>query len=191
MNNNEKHIANLKNELLNYEANVSELYKGWNTTVGHTDENEIIFAGINRAKYNMHEFIENECDKAIAELEAEYALAGSQITEDAKLLDADILTNEELIKLADKYKNNATMTRLIKDYDEKKARECAKAGRLWRSPDFKPSKEEKASAWNAIRNRCIVITDSIATNAPRNNIIPFRLSIEDMDKAPAFVTVTL
>ena len=65
------------------------------------------------------------------EAEAWGRLDGGKITEDAKLLDAGIVTPEQFKELATRYADNGTMTQLLADYAQKKNAESGGFAAAW------------------------------------------------------------
>lgn len=105
--------------------------------------------------------INEECSFGIGEAERWGKLDGSKLTDDAKLLEADLADTETFERLKAKYADNATMLQALKRYGERKneedRREKAAAGTFSMTEKYRvidiPTVKDKVHNWEIVKQR--------------------------------------
>lgn len=96
-------------------------------------------------------------------------LDGAKLTDDAKLLDADLVDKDTFDQMKAKYANNATMLQALRRYGEKKneadKQERAKTGELALAEPYNvsdiPTAENKLNNWEAAQKQAFHMLDVI------------------------------
>lgn len=85
-----------------------------------SQRSETLFSDLNSLRYSCREKIKAAGDEGRASADQWGSLKGSDLTDDAKILQAGLtLSQREFDDLCIRYKNNGSMCRLLKEYAEK------------------------------------------------------------------------
>ena len=120
-----KHIENMKTALVNFNKDATAWAKkiDENNRLYRPEEakkaNDAILAKMEDSRRTVKQIIQEALESGQKEAEAWGQLDPAKITDDAKLLDAGMVTPEQFKSLVQKYQGNSTMQQLLASYAEK------------------------------------------------------------------------
>lgn len=120
-----KHLQTMKNALANFEKDATAWAKkiDENNRLYKPEEakkaNDAILAKMEDSRRAVKQIIQEALESGQHDAEAWGQLDPAKITDDAKLLDAGMVTPEQFKGLVQKYQGNATMQQLLAKYAEK------------------------------------------------------------------------
>lgn len=152
-----QHITQMRNAVQNYYKKAKEV----EAKIRHNDEiyrsdiaeeeNAKIRAERRSARFEAENVIKDAQDKGRAEaLKKWSSLNGSEMTDDAKLLQLDI-TPAQFADIVARYKKNATMSALLRQYGDRRNKEAAAEGQIGiglYDTSVIPTPEERASVYD-------------------------------------------
>lgn len=130
-----QHITNMKNAVQGYftKAVQAAAQAQKNAEMYRADvaeaENAKLRDALQAARWEAESAIREAQDAGRADAERWGKLSGAEMTDDAKLLQMD-LSSDQFADLVDRYKDNGTMTTLLAQYAERKNKETAAADPL-------------------------------------------------------------
>lgn len=180
-----QHLQSMKDAMKNYSARVekargqmaqnSKYFKPEEAEKANSDILERLKADGERVKT----YIEDVREKAHKEYESWGQLDGSKITDDAKLLQNKGLSVDQFKALAEKYRNNATMTDLLLKYaNEHGSNGGGGFSAVWnysggnqeRKPHYDTSglqtAEEKTADFDRYADSALVLTERLSNVGP-------------------------
>lgn len=132
-----KHLQTMKNALTNYQETVkaglakmeenNRLYKPEEAEKA----NAAIMAKLNDERQRVKDQIAEAQEAGQREVNAWGKLDGTQITDDAKLLEHGAVDPDQFAGLVQKYQNNATMLKLLSDYADKENEATGSFSAYW------------------------------------------------------------
>lgn len=120
-----KHLQTMKNALVNFEKDATAWAKkiDENNRLYKPEEakkaNDAILAKMEDSRRAVRQIIQEALESGQHDAEAWGQIDPAKITDDAKLLDAGLVTPEQFKGLVQKYQGNATMQQLLAKFAEK------------------------------------------------------------------------
>lgn len=173
-----KNIETMKNTLTGYkkqredaEARIKSITETYGKEAGER-ERERQEKQLAAARANAAQTIRAAGAEGLAAVRAWGQMDGSKLTDDAKLLDAGLVSVEEFNRLKGKYSSNATMLAALRKYADKQnaaAREEAQkggdafTGAMTQPYDVKdmPTADSKRANWEKTQAHALDLLDSI------------------------------
>ena len=154
-------------------------------------ENAKLEESLQAARWTAETAISEAQEAGRADAEGWGRLSGSEITDDAKLLQME-LSSEQFAELVERYKGNGTMSTMLGQYAERKNREAAENGYVGMGPyDISaiPTAERKAEVYDrfAMGARDLISRmDQDGTFGGGINSPMLKVSIEQFGEPSAF-----
>lgn len=152
-----QHITQMRNAVQNYfklakeaEAKIRHNNEIYRSDIAE-DENAKIRAERRAARFEAENVIKDAQEKGRSEAVKKWStLSGAEMTDDAKLLQMDI-TPAQYADIVARYKKNATMLALLKQYGERRNKEAAVDGSIGiglYDTSMIPALEERAAVYD-------------------------------------------